>query len=248
MTLFKHLGFLAIVTLGLALGLNFPALAGKLTDAVKVRDVALVRSLLVAGGDVQEKVQGDYLLNVAAIFGPIEMVAVLLDTGADIDRPGRDGLHPLHNAVAMGHKDIVALLIQKGANVNSKDRLGRTPLYSFASTGGSDIVIARILLAAGANAKSEEDEYHVTALDNAVETGNLELAELLIGAHADVNHRNIDGWSALHFATHHLRYEFVKVLIAAGADVNLPNKLGKMPLALAPNDAMKQLLIDAGAK
>lgn len=248
MALFKPLGFLAIITLGLAFGLNFPALAGKLTGAVRARDIAQVRSLLVAGGDVQEKVRGDYPLNVAALFGPAEVVALLLEAGADIDRPGRDGLHPLHNAVAVGHKDIVALLIQKGANVNSKDRLGRTPLYSFAASRGSDIQIARMLLAAGADARSEEDEYHVTALDNAVETRNLELAELLIAAHADVNHRNVDGWSALHFAAYHLRYEFVKVLIVAGADVNLPNKLGKTPLALAPNDAMKQLLIDAGAK
>ena len=41
-----------------------------------------------------------------------------------------------------------------------------------------------------------------------------------------------DGWSALHFAAHHSRYEFVKLLIAAGADVNLPQSpLGKTPLS-----------------
>ena len=35
---------------------------------------------------------------------------VLLEAGADIEQPGRDGLHPLHNAVTLGHTDIVALL------------------------------------------------------------------------------------------------------------------------------------------
>ena len=47
-----------------------------------------------------------------------------------------------------------------------------------------------------------------------------------------------------------MRYEFVKALIAAGADVNLPNKLGKTPILEVQNDdvAMKQLLIEAGAK
>ena len=90
-----------------------PAFAGKLIDAVKARDVALVRSLLAAGEDVKKKVRGDYPLNVASLFGPVETVVALLDAGADIEQPGRDGLHPLHNGVLSGRKDIVALLIQK---------------------------------------------------------------------------------------------------------------------------------------
>ena len=70
-------------------------------------------------------------INVAAAFGPAEMVAVLLEAGADIEQSGRDGLHPLHNAVFSGRRDIVALLIQKGAAVDAKDRMGRTPLVQF---------------------------------------------------------------------------------------------------------------------
>jgi ankyrin repeat protein len=228
---------------------SIPSSASDLTEALKLRDVAQVRSLLAAGADVNEKVRGDYPLNVAALFGPAEMVTILLEVGADLEKPGRDGLRPLHNAVALGRRDVVALLIQRGAVVDARDRLGRTPLYSFAASGGGDIDIAKMLLAAGADPGSEEDEFHVTALDNAVETGNLELVALLIAAHADVNHRNVDGWSTLHFAAHHSRYEFVKVLVAAGADVNLPNKLGKTPISEAANDAaMQKLLIAAGAK
>ena len=88
------------------------ASASDLIEALKSRDVAQVRSLLAAGADVNEKVRSDYPLNIAAVYGPAEMVSLLLEAGADIEKPGRDGLHPLHNAVAMGHKDIVALLIQ----------------------------------------------------------------------------------------------------------------------------------------
>lgn len=115
--------------------------ASELTDALKSKDVAQIRSLIAAGADVNEKVRGDYPLNIAAVYGPAEMVTILLEAGADIEKPGRDGLRPIHNAVAMGHKDILALLIRKGAMVNSKDRLGRTPLVSFAANNGSDIEI-----------------------------------------------------------------------------------------------------------
>jgi ankyrin repeat protein len=244
----KRLSLLVLVLFCFAAIASAPGLAGKLTDAVKLRDIAQVRSLLAAGADANEKVRRDHPLNVAALFGPAEMVAILLEAGAKPDQPGRDGLHPLHNAVAMGHKDIVALLIQKGAVIDAKDSRGRTPLYSFTATANSDIEIARMLLTAGADPRIEDEEYHETGLNFAAEYGNLELGKLLIAAHVDVNHRNVEGWSALHYAAHHLRYEFVKVLIAAGADVNLANKLGRTPLSLAKDDAIRQLLIEAGAK
>lgn len=236
--------------LSLACNSGSPALAGKLTDAMKARDIAQVRSLIAAGEDVNEKVQRDYPINVAAAFGPAEMVAVLLEAGADIEQPGRDGLHPLHNAVFLGHRDIVALLIQKGAMVDAKDKSGRTPLVTFAATGGNDIEIPRMLLAAGASPdiESAKADDSPTALQYAAETGNIELAEMLIAAHADVNHRNVRGWSPLHQALENVHPEIVRLLIAHGADVNLENKLGKTPLDYAPNDAMRQLLIDAGAK
>ena len=225
-----------------------PAFAGKLTDAVKARDVAQVRSLLAAGEDVQEKVHGDYPLNVAAVFGPPETVVVLLEAGADIERPNRDGQRPLHSAAISGHAEIVALLIQKGAAVDAKDRKGRSPLVSFAAFGGTNNEIAKMLLSAGAD-PNVEDENLVDALNYAVHVGNVDLGKLLIAAHADMNHGTGIGESALQAAAFHSRYEFAKILIAAGADVNQMDKHGKTPLDYAgDNAAMRELLIDAGAK
>jgi serine/threonine-protein phosphatase 6 regulatory ankyrin repeat subunit A/serine/threonine-protein phosphatase 6 regulatory ankyrin repeat subunit B len=216
-----------------------------------LRDVAQVRSLLAAGADANEKAQGDYPLNIAATYGPAEMVTILLEAGAGIEQPGRDGLQPLHNAVILGHKDIVALLMQKGAIVDAKDRLGRTPLINFAARGGGEIEIPKMLLAAGADPdiESAKDDENRTVLDFAAATGNLELAELLIAAHVDVNHRDIVGYSALHTAvkTHHL--EIVRLLLSHGADINIANELGKTPLYYASNNAaMRQVLVEAGAK
>ena len=84
------------------------------------------------------------------------MVTLLLDAGVNLEQPGRNGLHPLHNAVASGHKDIVVLLIRRGAVVDAKDRLGRTPLITCANNGG-DIEIARMLLAAGLDPRIEDE-------------------------------------------------------------------------------------------
>jgi uncharacterized protein len=247
----KRVFLLVLLMLCFASISSIPSSASDLTEALKLRDIAQVRSLLAAGADANEKVRRDYPLNIAATYGPAEMVTILLKAGANLEQPGRDGLYPLHNAVILGHKDIVALLIQRGAVVDAKDKLGRTPLVSFAANAGSDIEIARMLLAAGAgpDIESAKDDDSPTALQYAAETGNVELAKLLIAAHSDVNHRNVWGWSPLHQAVQNVRLEIVRLLIAHGADVNLANKLGNTPLYYAANDsAMKQLLIEAGAK
>ena len=227
-----------------------PVQAGKLTDAVKARDVALVHSLLAAGEYAQEKVRGDYPLNVASLFGPVETVEALLEAGADIERPGRDGFHPLHNAVLSGRKEIVAILILRGAVVDAKDRKGRTPLVNFAIFGGTDIEIARLLLVAGANPNIEDAKEFdgATALQYAAGTGNHELAALLIAAHADVNHRSALGDTPLHQAAYDEHLEVARLLIVNGADVNLANNFGKTPLDDVDEAAMRKLLVDAGAK
>ncbi len=248
MTSTKRFWLLVSFILSLAFVGSAPLSASDLTEALKLRDVAQVRSLLAAGADVNEKAHGNYPLNIAAVYGPADMVAVLLDAGADIEKPGRDGLHPLHNAVAMGHKDVVALLLQKGVVVGAKDKKGRTSLNYFAATAGSDIEIARMLLAAGAD-PDIEDVDRWTALNYVARyTGNVELGKLLIAAHADVNHRKDNGESPVGTATFHMHYEFAKLLIAAGADVNLADKDGKTPLSYLSDVAMRQLLIEAGAK
>jgi ankyrin repeat protein len=225
-----------------------PVLASDLTDALKARDVMRVRSLLAAGADVNEKVRRDYPLNIAATFGPAEMVSILLEAGADIEKPGRDGLQPLHNAVAMGDKDIVALLLQKGASVAAKDQQGRTPLVYFTANAGTDIEIAKLLLTAGAD-PNIEDADHWTALNYVARyTGNVALARLLIAAGADINHGKDDGETPVGSATFHMHYDLAKFLISAGADVNKADKEGKSPLSQVTDVAMRQLLIDAGAK
>ena len=213
----KRTLFLVLLMLCFATITSAPSTVSDLTDALKLRDVGKVRSLIAAGTNVNEVVRRDYPLNIAATYGPVEMVTILLEAGAVLERPGRDGLHPLHNAVIVGHRDIVALLIQKGAVVDAKENKGRTPLVSFAATAGSDIEIARMLLTAGANlgVESASVDDNFTALDYSAETGSVELAELLIAHGADVNLANKLGQRPLFFAAR--SPEIQRLLVAAGA-------------------------------
>jgi ankyrin repeat protein len=84
----KRVLLLVLLMLCFATVISSPSTASDLTEALKLKDVAQVRSLIAAGADANEKVRGDYPLNIAAVFGPAEMVTVLLDAGADIEKPG----------------------------------------------------------------------------------------------------------------------------------------------------------------
>ena len=59
---YQNFRLAALALACLVLVLPASTLAGKLTDAIRQRDVALVRTLLEAGEDVQEKVRGDFPL------------------------------------------------------------------------------------------------------------------------------------------------------------------------------------------
>lgn len=84
----KRVLFLVLLMLCVATMTSAQSTASDLTDALKLRDVAKVRSLLAAGADVNEKIRGDYPLNIAATYGPVEMVTLLLDAGRTLSNQG----------------------------------------------------------------------------------------------------------------------------------------------------------------
>jgi ankyrin repeat protein len=84
----------------------------------------------------------------------------------------------------------------------------------------------------------------------AVKEGNLSAIRSLIEHRADVNAREVDGTTALHWATQAGNVPVVDVLIAAGADVNAVSRYGATALALAArqgNAALLRGLLRAGA-
>jgi uncharacterized protein len=84
----------------------------------------------------------------------------------------------------------------------------------------------------------------------AVKEGNLSAIRSLVQQRADVNAREVDGTTALHWAARSGNLPAVDLLIAAGADVNAVNRYGITALALAArqgNAALVGSLLKAGA-
>jgi ankyrin repeat protein len=64
----------------------------------------------------------------------------------------------------------------------------------------------------------------------AVVTGQLEAAQLLIASGADVRAKDNRGWTALHYAAQDYQSEIAELLLENGADVDACDSFGNTPL------------------
>ena len=89
-----------------------------------------------------------------------------------------------------------------------------------------------------------------TPLIDAIRGGDLAAARALLERGADVNAREVDGSTALHWAAHRDDLEAAGLLLGAGADVSAANRYGVAPISLAATNgsaAMIERLLAAGA-
>lgn len=68
-------------------------------------------------------------MHVAAKWGRVKLIELLLDRGAIIDCRTRDLLTPLHCAARSGHDAVVEILVEKQAPISAKTKNGLTPLH-----------------------------------------------------------------------------------------------------------------------
>ncbi|WP_016705043.1 ankyrin repeat domain-containing protein [Pseudomonas chlororaphis] len=184
--------------------------------------------------------------------GQLPKVQALLRQGADVNVRGLDGSSPLLLATAANQVEIARALIEAGADVNQKNLIHDSP-YLLAGASGRNAIL-QLTLAHGADLKST-NRYGGTALIPACERGHVDTVRLLIEAGVDLDHVNRLGWTCLMEAIvladgGPAHQQIVAQLIAAGADLNLPDNDGLSPLQQAEKrgqTAIAKLLRDAGA-
>ncbi len=171
------------------------------------------------------------LLHVTAVEGRDDLIKVLLDAGADVNRLEYDGKTALHFAAIRGHASTARLLAKGGTDLDvTYGRNGYTALYDAASRGHLDV--ARVLLALGADPDIQSVQGQ-TALIAATSKEDEDMVRLLISFGADLNLYTSRLETALHKAAREENPNTVRVLLKAGADPTLLNDDGETPLIRA---------------
>lgn len=127
-----------------------------LFDAARLGRTDVIPALLHAGAQIEATDgKGHTPLILASYHGHCEATAMLLEAGAEVDRPDRArGNTALMGVAFKGHGDTARVLLDAGADPNAINRAGQTPLMMAALFGHS--AIADLLIARGADVLRED--------------------------------------------------------------------------------------------
>ena len=218
-----------------------------------------VVDLLVRRGgrlDAQDNLGRTPLFHAA---GDAAVARLLIVAGAGAAGVGPPGASPLHVAVFRDDRQLVKVLIAAGVKVDARDDGGRTALH-WAAFMGRSYELATLITVPGIDLDAV-DKAGRTALSWAVETCHTEAADLLRAHGARTPPAFAKPKSAcagaaeasLHTAAGTTNMLVARSRLAAGADVNARDALGRTPLHVARTGAigvpleLYKLLLDKGA-
>ena len=101
------------------------------------------------------KGDGTTPLITAAMMGHADVVAILLEQGADPAKAGLNGVNALHVAASMGHVEVMALLLDGGADPDARHAFAKSTALHFAAEMGQAAAV-RLLCERGANVEAEK--------------------------------------------------------------------------------------------
>lgn len=184
----------------------------ELIAAAARNDTKQVETLLKRGVNPNATLDrwGDNALMHAVLNGNIDMTRLLLEAGADPDKPGR-GFTPLGMAALRGHARIVRLLLKAGADINKKSSDTNTPII--AATLMNRLEVIRELLPYRPDLTIWNREGRVS-LGIAAQQGNQDIVALMLKAGVDPNVMDRNGNRPLQWSGDH--HDIASMLVARG--------------------------------
>lgn len=149
--------------------------------------------------------------------GRIDEINNLIVEGADANLSDSTGMTPLMIAVQTDHIDIVAQLIHNGANVNLTDNQGRSALIWAIKSRAGAFDIKKLHRNPAPETPTPRDI----------------IVENLVHHHANVNHSDDQGMTALIYAAIYGSIDITNTLIQHGAELDHKDHQGFTALAWA---------------
>jgi ankyrin repeat protein len=193
-------------------------------------------------------------LHAAAARGDVDEIERRIAAGENREAVDPRQRTPLHVAAFQKQYDAARALIRLGAEPN-KLEIDRYDIVTIAAVA-NDLPMLKIALQGGGNAKAITSRYDGTALIAAAHLGHAQVVRMLIAAGAPLDHVNNLNWTALiesivlgDGGRNHT--DTLRVLVEAGANVNIPDRAGTTPLVLARARGYREMIAileKAGAK
>eukprot|EP01047_Picozoa_sp_COSAG01_P029643 COSAG01_NODE_2039_length_8573_cov_13.642672_1_plen_2500_part_00 len=228
-------------------GRRTPRMSAAFANACDTGDAVAVRRFVAQGADPNYVDQGFPVLYSSAQYGHAEVIRALVEAGATVDRPTKNGCTPLYVASLKGHVAAMKVLLGGGAAVDQPTKHGFTPLYVASLKG--HVAAMEVLLGAGA-AVDQPIKDGTTPLSAASRKGHVAAMEVLLGGGAAVDQPTKHGFTPLLFASQNGHVAAVEALLGGGAAVDQPTKDGTTPLWLASFNghvAVVEALLGGGA-
>lgn len=163
----------------------------------------------------------------AVLWEMSDIVRVIIDKGADIDRKSLIGSTPLHEAVKTGNLEVTGILLRAGADVNSTDNQGNTPLHEIVYW--NSLPLAELLISAGSDINRKNLEGR-SPFHEAVRGGDFEMCSYLIKKGADLDSRDNNGKTVLFDTILEGNVTLMQLLISQGASIQKRDNQGNTPL------------------
>lgn len=196
----------------------------------------IITLLLNAGGKAVVNIGDDSrqtALHYAAERDLHDNIILLVRNGADINITDDYGFSPLLWAVvAEQYHSIAGTLLDLGADANSTSADGKSALAWAAGLGRT--WTAEKLVQRGAR-MSVTPNTQMIPLEEAAASNSVGIVRLLLEHGGDPNHRDRNGWSAIHWAAEEGHLEIVRFLLDKGADIDAVSSYGTSPLHCAAN-------------
>jgi ankyrin repeat protein len=159
----------------------------------------------------------------------IHKVEELLKQGVDINAPIGCGTYSaLDGAVTTENLEMLKFLLAHGAKPQGRELADA----AFINNPQTALDIAKVLLEAGVDVNATNR--YSTPLTSAAYQDNRDLVALLLAQRKiNINVQDVDGYTALMWASEHGSLDLVELLVSTGANPNLKNNRGETAISLA---------------
>lgn len=238
---------------------NTPILYATTTTSLLFDNIDVIHDLLKAGADMNvADSHGWTPLHFACKNGDVELVKVLVDSGADVLRVTNSHETPLAIAEAHHNDDIVSLIhnfedqqhMHRHKELDPETYIPHTSVEKlFHYTQTEDLELMKTIIKSSGVDPNIEDAQGWTALTVAADEGLVHSLRTLVELGADINKAERDGWTPLMFAASKGQYLITHTLLELGADPALHTVHGNYAHEIAfasGHDTVGKLLIERG--